>query len=273
MKLSAFFLALCVLPASLELGAHPGVDAALAYFSEQIQAHPKDQSLYLQRGTVYSNDGQYPQALSDFQRAAQLGDQVLVSFDLGVLHYRQGDFEVARRYFDEYLHRFPDNTSCLEYRARLLRDMGDSDAAIVDYRRLFELEQHPNPGHYITVAEMLASEGGKGVDQALAILDQGNLKLGITPQLQQYAIQLELRRDRPLAALDRLRALQPILGQSPEWKVDMGELLFQTGNKEQAAAMLDAAALQISTLRKTPARLATLERINSLRVQLAPAAT
>ena len=66
-----------------------------------------------------------------------------------------------------------------------------------------------------------------------------------------------------------MRALQPALGQSPEWKVEMGELLLKVGNREQAEAMLDAASGQLIKLRKTPARLETLAKINTLRTVLA----
>ena len=268
-KSAVVTLGLCALLVSPALQAHPGVNAALSYFNEQIRAQPQDQLLHLQRGSVYSNDGQYPEALADFERAAGLGDRLLASFDLGVLYYRQADFTMARRYFDEYLQRFPNNASCLEYRARLLRDAGEYDAAVADFRRLFEVQRHPNPVHFLAVAEMLSGRGEDGIDQALAILDEGTAKLGITPQLQYRAIRLELSRDQPHAALERMRALQPALGQSPEWKVEMGELLLKAGNREQAEAMLNAASGQLISLRNTPARLETLAKINTLRTVLA----
>lgn len=268
-KTGSFSFGLCILWVSAVTLAHPGADAALVYFNAQIRAHPQDQTLYRQRGTVFSNDGQYPQALADFERAASLGERILVSFDLGILYYRRGEFDTARRYFDEYLQRFPDNAPCLEYRARLLRDMGEQEAAVADFKRLFELQAHPNPGHFIAVAEILSSGDADGIEQALAILDEGNRKLGVTPQLQYLAIELELRSDRPRQALERMAALQPALGKSAEWKVDMGELMLQAGDRERAAEMFDAASLQLNNSRKTPARLATLERISSLRAKLA----
>ena len=256
---------LIVLFGQQELSAHPGAHAALEHFSRQIEEHPRQQSLYIQRGIVYSNDGQYPLAEADFQRAAELGDPILVGFDFGVLYYRMGDFDRARRYFNGFLKRFPNHAPCLEYRARLLRDAGDYEASVADFRQVFELQERPNPGHYISAAKMLQSKGTDGIDQALVLLDHGNKKLGLTPQLQQHAIQLELLRKRPEEAVKRMRDLEPILGESPDWKVDMGELLLQVGKTEQAAALLNAASLQLDTLRKTPARLKMRERINRLR--------
>jgi len=260
-------LALCLLvllSGQRPLLAHPGADVALEYFTREILARPGDQSLYIQRGIIYSSDGQFSMAKADFKRAEQLGNPVLVACNLGVLHYRTGDFAAARRSFDEFLLQYPDHAPCLEYRARLLRDTGDYPAAVADFRRLFELQERPDPGHYISVAQMLRASGPEGIDRALAIIDEGTEKLGITPQLQDYAIALELARQRPDRALVRLFALEPMLGNSPDWKVDMGDLMLQLGQTEGAVRQLAAAAAQLETLRKTPARQALRLRIDDL---------
>ncbi len=260
-RLSVLFLS----SAPAWLAAHPGVDTALAYFSEQIRMLPGQQLPYIQRGNIYSNDGRYAQALADFQQAARLGEPLLVSFDLGVLYYRMGDFATARHYLDAFLDRYPDHQRGLEYRARLLRDAGEYRASVADFTHLFELRERPNPGDFSAVANMLASTGAEGIEQALAIIDQGHRKLGLTPQLQEQAIALELRRDRPDRAILRLRLLEPMLGESPQWKVDMADLLLQVGEPEQATALLDAAESQLDRLRRTPARLQIVEKIARMR--------
>lgn len=255
------FCCLLALATPAVLVAHPGADAALAYFNQQIREQPAQQLLYIQRGVIYSNDGQYQKALEDFRQAARLGERILVSFDLGVLHYRMGEFAAARHYFDEFLQRFPNHAACLEYRARLLRDAGDYGGAVADFRRLFELRERPNPGDFSSVASMLASAGDDAVEQALAILDQGNSMLGLTPQLQQQAIELELRRGRPDHAIDRLRRLEPLLGESPEWKVDLADLHLAYGDSEYAGRLLAEASRQLAAIRRTPARDELRERI------------
>ena len=262
------FTCLIVLFGQQELSAHPGSHEALKHFNAQIEQHPRQQSLYIQRGIVYSNDGQYPKAQADFQRASELGNPILVGFDFGVLQYRMGDFDAARRYFDSYLKQFPNHAPALEYRARLLRDAGDLEASVADFRRVFELQEHPNPGHYISAARMLQSKGPDGIKEALVLLDQGNQKLGITPQLQYYAIELELQAKQPQKAVERMRQLEPILGESPDWKVNMGELMFQVGEPERAATLLDTASLQLDTLRNTPARMLLRERVDLLRATM-----
>ena len=257
---SALALALIFLFAHQGIRAHPGVQEALRHYDRLIEQSPRDQALYVQRGIVYSNDGQYEQARADFTRAAELGDPVLVSFDFGVLHYRMGEFPASRRYFDAWLQRFPDHAAGLEYRARLRRDAGDHDGAIADFRRVFALAPRPNPGDYISVAEMLESRGDEGVAAALGVLDQANAKLGVTPQVQRKAIALEMRRKQPERAIERMRALESTLGASPDWKVEMGELMLLTGRSEEAQAWFRKAADQLAGLRLTPARQQLMRR-------------
>lgn len=248
--------------------AHPGADAAINHFTEQIQLHPEAQSLYLQRGIAYSNDGQYNKALADLGLASKLGDPINVCFDLGVVYYRQGELDLALRYINQRLSRFPADAAALEYRARVSRDRGDAATAIADFRRVFELEERPNPGHYVSAAELLVSSGPDGIPQALAILDSGNDKLGLTPQLQYSAIELERRRGRTDLAVERMSSLQAILGDSPDWKVSMAELRLENGDVTQAAALLNEAISHLESLRKTPARLDLMSQISALKAGL-----
>ncbi len=244
--------------------AHPGASTTIGHYTHQIEHDPKNQRLYILRGIAYSNDGRHDAALADFKQAEELGSPLLVSCDLGVLHYRKGDLDAALSHLDRHLEHFPGRGYCLEYRARALRDKGDYPGAIRDFRLVLELDPRPNPGHYISVADMLAVSGESGIEEALSILDAGIAKLGLTPQLQHRAIQLELDRGRPERALARGEALRPMLGDSPEWKVDMAELYLQNGERAKASAMLREAGAQLDILRKTPARVRLRGRIVEL---------
>jgi len=201
MRRTALLLPLMLLPLSLgqSASAHPGASATIEHYSHEIEDDPKNQRLYILRGIAYSNDALYDEALADLKQAEKLGDPVLASCDLGVLHYRKGELDAALGYFDRYLERYPARGRgyCLEYRARARRDSGDHAGSIRDFRRVIELEPRPNPGHYISVATMLTESGESGIDEALAILDAGIAKLGLNPQLQHHAIELELTSQRP----------------------------------------------------------------------------
>lgn len=262
-----FLLTLCLLflwPASIGY-AHPGAHDKLVYINRQLKEKPNDQQLYIQRGATYSNDGQFDNALADFRKAETLGNPLAVAFELGVLHYRQGKFEQARTYFDAWLQRSPTHAPALEHRARLLRDAGDFEASLADYNALFALQQRSDPGNYISAAKMLAELDDEGLAAAIDMLDSGMQQLGLAPQLQRYAIELELKRQHTANAIARLASLEPVLGKSPDWKTDMGELLLLAGKKAEAQKLFSAATIQLTTLRKTPARQRLLEKLQKLK--------
>jgi len=244
------------------LGAHPGSHEVVDHFSKQIESHPLEQTLYIQRGIAYSNDGVHELAMKDFRRAEELGDPILVAFDLGVLHYRMAQLDEARTCLDRYLERFPEYPAALEYRARVLRTAGDMNGALADYRAFLRVAPQPNPGHYNAVASMLATLPEHGIVEALALLDEGMARLGLLPQLQRQAAELELARKQPQAAVARLQTLAPALGESPDWQVEMAELLLRSGDSAAAQQQFTRALAQLAELRRTPARIHLTQRAN-----------
>jgi tetratricopeptide (TPR) repeat protein len=245
-------------------GAHPSALEQIEALEAVIRARPDDPVGYIRRGQAYSNEAHYEEALADFHRAEQLGDPVDVAYDLGVLHYRMGALERAREFFDRWLVRHPGHPAALQYRARVLRDAGQSAPALADYRAYFEAQPRPNPGDYRSAARLLVGEGDTGIVEALAMLDAGMRRLGTVPQLQREAISLERRRGDLGAATARLETLRASLGESPDWKVDMGELLLLRGDGAGARVHFEAAAAQLARSRSTTARVKLKARLDRL---------
>jgi tetratricopeptide (TPR) repeat protein len=243
--------------------AHPGSHDVIDHFSKQIAQYPLAQAPYIQRGIAYSNDGLHELALQDYHHAETLGDPIRVAFDLGVLHYRMGRLDEARAYLDRYLESFPEYTAALEYRARVLRDAGDINGSLADYRAFLRLSPRPNPGHYNAAASMLASLPEQGIADALALLDEGIARIGLLPQLQRQAVELELARQQPQAAVARMQTLAPALGDSPDWQVEMAELLLRVGDTTGARQQFTQALARLSGLRQTPARISLAQRANN----------
>jgi tetratricopeptide (TPR) repeat protein len=250
--------------------AHPGQHDQLQQVNRHLEQAPTDQDLYVQRGIIYSEGGQYDAALADLLHARTLGEPVLVAFQLGVLHYRTGDFEAARNYLQQYLERFPNYPPAYDYLARIARDNGDYDLAVAQLQTYFRLQDSPNPGLYLAAARMLEEQ--RRYEQALAILDQGQATLGVVPQLQRQAIALERARGQPELALARLQSLGPMLGESPAWRLDMAELQLEIGHRERAAAMIQSAREALAQQRPTPARLELQRRAEALSSGLESAA-
>ncbi|MBK7951922.1 MAG: hypothetical protein IPK00_25005 [Deltaproteobacteria bacterium] len=247
---------------------HPSALAQVEMLSAEIRARPDDPVAYIRRGQAYSEEGHFAEALADFEKAEGLGDSVSVAYDLGVVHYRMGALIEARRDFDRWLERHPDHGPALQYRARVLRDSGERDAAFADYRAYLDRHPNPNPGDYLAAAELLAEDGEGDVEGALAMLDAGMRRLGLAPQLQKRAIALERGRGEVDAALNRLDALAPSLGATPDWQIDRAELLLLLGRRKEATAALDRAAEALVGKRSTAARRTLHDRIEALRVSV-----
>lgn len=260
----ALALAAALLGAPLRGLAHPGMHETIALLTQRIADAPTDAALYQERGIAYSSDGQAALALADFREAERLGDPVLVAFDLGVLHYRSGDYGAAREALTRALARFPHDARALDYRARAAREAGDARAALADFEALFALEEPVNPGHYVSAAELLAVLPDTGIPAALALLDRGMRQLGVIPQLQQRAIAFECERGAFVAALARHDTLAAPLGHSPDWRVERAELLLALGRAAEAQQELATASAALAAQRLTPARAELAARIADL---------
>lgn len=248
--------------------AHEGTGAHLDHINEALEKTPDKQALYIERGAIYSSEaGMYELALKDFQRAEELGSPVAVAYQLGLLFYRSAEFAKSRVYFDRYINQFPDYAPAYEYRAKAAYRLGDAKQAMADFNTFFHLQKQTNPGSFIAAAKIYASAKEGGVDAALALLDQGMQQIGLNPQLQSYAVRLELQRNRPEQAVARQQSMKTMLNDSPAWQAEMAELLLNTGKPAEAAAFLDEAETQLAKLKATPARVNLLKTIQKLRQQ------
>jgi tetratricopeptide (TPR) repeat protein len=250
--------------------AHPSLAEWIAELSAKLEAAPQDPALYRERAVAYANDGQSALALADFAAAEELGDPLAVALDRGMLLYKMKQYDAARRDLGLHLKRFPEDAAALEYRARAAREAGDGAAAVADYEALFAVETHPNPGHYLSAAQILEELEGGGPDRALTMLDRGMEKLGPVPQLQRPAIALEVQRQRYPAAIGRQRTLEAALGAGPEWKLELAELLLLAGQRAQASQALAEASAELEGLRLTPARSRARAKLELLRAELGP---
>lgn len=262
MRLSQLLL-LCVISSHNSAAlAHAGHDEQLLRINRAIEQNADDQALYIRRGSIYSENRQFDEAKTNFERAERLGPAALVAIEWGVLYYRMGDYPRATAYLDEYLERFPQSARGYEYRAWAARDTGDYAQAIADLNSYFELLDNPHPGNYIAAANMLHDMQQTG--QALQLLDKGIAKIGLTPQLQRRAIELELARDRVDNAIARQDSLRGPLHENPLWKLQMAELLRQDNRNNEARDMARQAEEELLQLRPTPARQQQLQRARVL---------
>jgi tetratricopeptide (TPR) repeat protein len=247
--------------------AHAPLGSKLQRLDTLIAQNPAAPELLIQRAQVYSDQGDFEGARLDLNLADSLNDSKKSAFTWAVMLYRLGDLENSRLQLNRALDANPNNMAALEYRARVHRDLSRASAAIADFEVLIEQQDNINPGYYLAAAKLMASNNG-GVEEALALLDQGLLRLGLIPQLQSYAVTLELRLGDTEAAISRHLSLRLMLNNSPHWKAEIAHLYTLRNEPDVALDYYHKAQLQLSDLRPTLARQNLAARVEAHIVRL-----
>ncbi|MDE0755807.1 MAG: hypothetical protein OSB26_14270 [Woeseiaceae bacterium] len=247
--------------------AHAPLSSKLHRLDTLIGQNPADSELLIQRAQVYSDQGDYERSRIDLDLADSLEDSPKSAFIRAVMLYRVGDLEKSRLQLNRTLDANPHNMAALEYRARIHRDLGRNGAALVDFEALIEEQGVVNPGYYLAAAKLKATDD-IGVAKALLLLDQGILRLGLIPQLQTYAVTLELRLGDTEAAISRHLSLRPLLNNSPDWKAEIARLYTLHDEPDVALGYYRQAQAQLSGLRPTPARQSLANRVETHIVEL-----
>jgi len=252
-------------------------DAAVAEriqaLSAQIEQLPDNQALRLQRSLAYIENNQPDLALADIRTVEIQGDALQAAFAHGILLFQTGDYAVARPYFDRYLQAYPGHAGALDYRARLLRDTGEKRLALADYESLIALNDSLDPGYYLATARLLAELPDRGVDEALALLDKRIQQRGLITPLQRYAVELEKNRGHFQRAIQRMAGLDTKLKATPQWQVEVAELLLLAGKPDEALPYLTVAKEQLQWGRQTGANRELLLNVHRLQDQAQHAIT
>jgi predicted Zn-dependent protease len=260
--------ALSLLISSGTVQAHAGDHRTIAELDAIIRESPVEPSLLVARGALYSRSGQWDKAERDLSMAEALGNKEDVAFEFGQFYYRRGEYQKALVYIDTYLSAYPKYPPAFLLRARTASEAEQFDTAIESYHTYFSLTPDPQPGEYLAAAQLLASMKPAGINNALALLDMAITRLGLNPQLQRYAMQLELRRDDTKGALDRWYSLEDQLGGTPEWGMTLARVLILADSFDEARLVVQAVKDLLISLRQTPARKAAGEAIARLERQL-----
>lgn len=248
--------------------AHAGDLHAIAELDAIIEESSGEPSLLVARGSLHRMSGQWNKAEQDLRLAEETGNKYDVAFELGQLCYRRGEYEQALRYFDTYISAYPQQAIAFLLRARAASEAEQYDIAIESYQTYFGLATDPQPGEYLAAARLLAPIKSAGIKDALALLDEGIRELGLNPQLQRYAMVLELERDDIQSALDRWYSLGDQLGGTPEWSITLARVLILAGRVDEARLVIRNAKDKLRKFRLTPARKLARQTIAHLESQL-----
>ncbi len=171
--------------------------AVIDLLTAEIDATPDDPQLYQDRSDAYMDLGDYAAAISDLDRAIELGADTAENYlTRGCMKEAVDELEGAMEDFDRTIELDPTSTSALVHRGRARRLMGDCQGAVEDFTKL--AQQHPETAiHH----ELASAQQGAG----------------------DYA-----------AALDSIDKYILIAGESHFGSMTRGVILYHLGNLEEA---------------------------------------
>jgi tetratricopeptide (TPR) repeat protein len=243
--------------------AHGPLHEQIEAVTAQIQQRPTAE-LFLKRGELYRAHQDRDAALKDYQRAAELApamDAVLLC--RGQTLYEAGKLEPAREALTQFLRRRPDHAEGYLSRARVLAALKDFPAATADYDRAIKFSAEPRPEFFAERARVLVAAGD--LDRALAGLDAGLKQLGTLPTFQLLAVEIELKRQRFDAALERVDAIMAQSERKETWLAQRGDILAQGGRPAEAqGAWADA----LAAIEKLPTRARNTRATQELEARL-----
>lgn len=184
----------------VSLRAHQELDLFIAEIARQIEESPQSAKLYLKRGELHGEHGDWAASLADFDRAETLDDALLgVRLARSEVYLKMGEPAKA------LLEACPESVRGLLVCARAQSALRELDLADHAYEAAIRLSDSPQPDLYLEWHVMhLEAEPVEQVETALMILDLGMKRLGPLATLQLAAIQCERRRGEIDAALGRV---------------------------------------------------------------------
>ncbi|MDA2923520.1 tetratricopeptide repeat protein [Acidobacteria bacterium AH-259-L09] len=111
---------------------------------ERYARSPRDQyQLHHTRGSAYYNINEFDQAISDLQKAISIQRGKLKdALQLGISHYRLGDFTQAEKYLKQALTLDPDASEAKRYLSRLLYRQAISAFEVKNYKEAAVVLKH-----------------------------------------------------------------------------------------------------------------------------------
>lgn len=244
----SFILLLLCLP--LHALAHSDGHERMKQLDAQIRNEPENAELHLRRGRLYIEENHFEEARADLEKALTLapkqhGARYFLAEALlhgGKAEQAEQAEQQAQRFIDAHGANEPGALSrgyWLLGQARLAQQ--HPEAAIAAYRSALKVTAEPTPDHYQLFVNASLAAGGKYLDEALRVLDQGLTAGGSIDLLQGMALEVELRADRTDAGLQRLEAIIAQKKRLPFLYARKAEILANAGRMAEADKALISA--------------------------------
>lgn len=131
-----------------------------------LEIDPNDAYAHINLGCTYAKLGQWDQALREFLRAQDInGDKVQATYNAGLVHHRQQNYQDAYENFRRVLLRIPNYGDAMYMAADCLARMARIDESIDQLNKLMTLYQTlhaQDPSVLVRLGELYALSGDEG---------------------------------------------------------------------------------------------------------------
>jgi tetratricopeptide (TPR) repeat protein len=160
-------------------------DQAISEYNKVIQLVPNNANAYYNRGLAYAGKGDLDPAISDYDKAIQLNPDFFEAYiNRGNAYFDNGNMDQAISDFDKAIQLNPDFVMAYYNRGNAYKDKGDLDRAISDFDQAIQLDP--------TLAQAYVNRG-------IAYSEQGDLDRAISD----YDKAIQIRPDDTLTYFAR----------------------------------------------------------------------
>ncbi|MGH9504629.1 MAG: tetratricopeptide repeat protein [Terriglobales bacterium] len=148
-----------------QAGANGEVVKQNEYLEKLVAAYPNDERAHFTLGTFDFGQQNYPQAIEQLKKSAEVAPSYSSAYNLLGYAYRQvGDYANAEQAFQKYIELIPNDPNPYDSYGELLLKMGRFDESITQYRKALMIDPHFVPSHFGIAADLLYM--GKPADAA-----------------------------------------------------------------------------------------------------------
>lgn len=262
--LTCCFSALLLLSSSAICHASASIPERLDIIGKQIQKHPDDAELYIQRGRVYRDAEQWDMALQNYAKAHEIApDMYQVLFWQGDAWLNQGHYQQAQDAFQQYLSHKPNDSSVHIELARVFIHLGRYHEAAEHYDYVITNGANPVPQIYLDRARCLMKIKPQPVAEIQSGLQQGLNRYPNNVTILDEMIAFSLSINAYTDAITQLDLLPDQLQQQPKWLIKRADIEKLRGNRERAITLYQQALANLDSLpekrQKAPAYRAARE--------------